>query len=511
MLLLCRLTMGIALGVAFVPADSVQAAPFRFGVAAGEIRAHSAILWARAGSAGPVTLEVARTRSFARVRRFRLAARPGDDLTVQTLVRGFRPGTRYHYRFRQGRFRSAVGTFRTAPAPTANATVEFAISGDADATPGANGRPAFNRFQVYAQMAAEGNQFNLNVGDTIYSDSGVGGAQPALTTRAKWAKYRQNLSLPALPRLRSSAGIYSHWDDHEFVNDFSRAEHGNAIYRAGVSAFRDYAPVSYSAGNGLYRRVRWGRHLELFFLDERSFRSAKASAGGGCNNPTAPDLAPTAPQPVRLAFAALVPPLARPVPAACLERIRDPSRTMLGRLQYERFVRELTASRATFKIVVNEVPIQQFYALPYDRWEGYEAERLRLVEHLGHLRNVLFLTTDTHANLVGDVRLRTLEPGGPVATGVTEVVTGPVATNTFSREVDSVLGAAGTASAIAAFFLKPAPPRGIGMRCVSLDVYSYAQVRVTAASVTVRLKDLNGRPVTDISGSPCAPVVIPRR
>ena len=24
---------------------------------------------------------------------------------------------------------------------------------------------------------------------------------------------------------------------------------------------------------------------------------------------------------------------------------------------------------------MNELPIQQFYANPYDRWEGYEAER----------------------------------------------------------------------------------------------------------------------------------------
>src|SRR3712207_8455165 len=46
----------------------------------------------------------------------------------------------------------------------------------------------------------------------------------------------------------------------------------------------------------IYRRFRWGRAAELFFLDERSFRSAKAS--GACINPAtgAPDLAPTAPQ-----------------------------------------------------------------------------------------------------------------------------------------------------------------------------------------------------------------------
>ena len=52
--------------------------------------------------------------------------------------------------------------------------VRFAVSGDADATPGSNGKPAFNRFEVYQRMHAEANHFNINLGDTIYSDSEVG-------------------------------------------------------------------------------------------------------------------------------------------------------------------------------------------------------------------------------------------------------------------------------------------------------------------------------------------------
>ena len=128
-------------------------------------------------------------------------------------------------------------------------------------------------------MAAERNDFNINLGDTIYSDSEVGGAKVARTVREKWAKYRQNLSLAPLRTLRASAGSYSHWDDHEFINDFSRDEHGDAIYTAGRKAFTDYSPVRTGA-DGLYRTFRWGKHLELFFLDQRSFRSAKASAGG---------------------------------------------------------------------------------------------------------------------------------------------------------------------------------------------------------------------------------------
>jgi phosphodiesterase/alkaline phosphatase D-like protein len=480
---------------------------FSYGVASGEITASSAIVWTRADRAGPLSVEVSRAPSLRPpLARTTATASPGRDLTVQKQLANLQPATRYYYRFRQGASASPVGSFRTAPLPTSTAPVRFAVSGDADATPGANGAPAFNRFEVYARMAAERNDFNINLGDTIYSDSEVAGAKPALTLPEKRVKYRQNLALPALRALRAQTGLYSHWDDHEFVNDFSRAESGAALYAAGVAAFTEYAPVSYSTDGGLYRAFRWGKSLELFFLDERSFRSAKASAGGACGTPL--DVAPTAPAAIRKRFATIAPPLRDPAPPGCKERIDDPSRTMLGASQLARFLRDIRASTATFKVVVNEVPLQQFYALPYDRWEGYAAERRTVLDALRKVRNVVVLTTDTHANLVGDVRQQTFEAGGAVATGITEVVTGPVATNTFAREIDGILGVPGAGLLVGTLFLKPPPPVGIGMRCVAPNVYSYAEVAVAARRLTVTLKDAAGRPVTDVSGAPCAPVVI---
>ena len=35
----------------------------------------------------------------------------------------------------------------------------------------------------------------------------------------------------------------------------------------------------------------------------------------------------------------------------------------------------MKGSTARFKVIMNELPIQQYYVLPYDRWEGFEAER----------------------------------------------------------------------------------------------------------------------------------------
>ena len=201
--------------------------------------------------------------------------------------------------------------------------------------------------------------------------------------------------------------MYSGWDDHEFVNDYSRAEHGVAIYRAGVKAFLDYTPASYNAGTGDYRSFRWGKNLELFLLDGRSFRSAKATAA--CDG----DIAPTAPSAVRQAFAALSPALAKPVPQSCLDAIASPERTLLGAAQLAAFTSAIRASTATFKVVVNPEPMMQLYALPYDRWEGYAAERARVLDVLQSVRNVVVLTTDMHAHVIGEIRRDTFAPGGP--------------------------------------------------------------------------------------------------
>ncbi|HEU0304719.1 MAG TPA: alkaline phosphatase D family protein [Gaiellaceae bacterium] len=502
-----KAALAIAAALLLAGSATPATAPFAYGVAAGEVTATSALLWTRAPRTGNVTVEL---DGIGSTPVLSTTASASDDLAVAVAVRGLMPGTSYSYRFRQGNATSPAGRFRTAPRPTTAATVSFAISGDADATPGPNGRPAYNGFQVYARMAAERNDFNLVIGDTIYSDSEVGGSKVARTVREKWAKYRQNLSLAPLRTLRAAAGTYSHWDDHEFINDFSPDEHGTRIYDAGYKAFTDYSPVRTGA-EGLYRTFRWGKHVELFFLDQRSFRSGKASVGGLCNVAGAPDLAPTAPPAVRQAFTLLVPTLAQPVPPACLEKVNDPARTMLGSRQLARFLRDVRRSTATFKVIVNETPLMQLFALPYDRWEGYAAERQKVVDALRGVKNVVVLTTDTHANLVGDVRLQTFTPSGPVASGITEVITGPVATNTFAKEVDAVLGREGVGAIVGAVFFKPQPPVGLGLPCVALDTYGYAQVAVTASRLTVRLKDLNAKPVRDVLGAACAPVVIPAK
>ena len=514
----------------FAPSAASANNGFSFGVAAGEVDSHSAVLWARANRPGLATFKVATDPGFNHVVRFGFAiASPSNDLTIQRKVFLLKSDTRYWYRFRSlsfferfGNFpnsQSAVGSFRTAPRSTENKTIRFAWTGDYDATPAVGQtQPFWNNFDIFRRMQAENNHFNVALGDTIYSDSEVPGRlnPVALTVEQKWGKYKLNLGQPKLANLRGATGFYSHWDDHEFINDFSRFENvfssgsinGQVLYQRGAKAFTDYAPVEFSQRDGIYRTKRWGKNLELFFLDERSFRSAKANVNGACTNPVSgeADLAPTAPQSVRNVFAALVPSLAQPVSAACLAAINNPNRTFLGQRQLQRFLYAIKHSDARFKVVINEMPIQQLYVSPYDFWEGYEAERKRVLQSLQSVKNVVFLTTDVHATLVNDARFKTLEPGGPVNSGITDVTVGSAATANYGLEIDQATGIPGAGGLVDNLFFEPQPPGGLGMRCSILDQFSYGEVTVTNSRLTITPKNINGAPQTSDDG-PCGPFV----
>jgi alkaline phosphatase D len=530
--------------LALAPAAGAKPKGFKYGVASGDVSSSSAILWARANKSGTALLQLKTGGAFKRCdvaaapKKMKVKAVKGNDFTVQARVDKLKPGRTYQYRWcMEGGKRSAVGSFDTAPSPNQTKTIHFSVTGDQDASPlPGTTTPYWNDFGVWRQIKAEENNFNVMMGDTIYSDSevpGVGGvAGTAVSVAQKFAKYRLNLGQKPWTSIRGATSYYAHWDDHEFINDFARSQNvfpeeggnvevsGETLYKNGVKAFRAYNPITYSAKNGIYRTFRWGKNLQVFFLDERSFRSAKADYGGQCDNPAgsgSPDLAPTAPPASRALFSVIVPSLATPAPPACVAAINDPNRTMLGQHQLETFEKAVQSSTATFKVVMNEVPIQQYYALPYDRWEGYAAERTKLLTFLrDNVKNVVFLTTDVHANMVNDARLQTLEAGGPVNTGITEVTTGPVATKTYAGEINGAVGSPSAATSIRAFFFNSQPPTGVGMQCSGLDQFSYAEVSVAKTALTVNLKDIEGKAVQNTAdrgkpGEACPPIVIPAK
>ena len=70
--------------------------------------------------------------------------------------------------------------------------------------------------------------------------------------------YRKKLRMRNMRLARSSTGMYNHWDDHEFVNDFSipeygRKQEGGRIDRHGRGR-RSVRPVHDDPLSGLSRR-----------------------------------------------------------------------------------------------------------------------------------------------------------------------------------------------------------------------------------------------------------------
>lgn len=541
-----HLALAIAAGAALAaaPGASAKVKGFEFGVTAAEVGSDSAILWAKATRSGDALIQISEGKKFGGCRigkggKLAVEAKDSNDNTVQERVDGLDPDTTYRYRFcMEGGRKSATGTFTTAPGPGSKKTIRFALAGDQDARPVPGGdEPYWNDFEIWDRIRKQRNDFNVLMGDTIYSDTevpGYGLDDVAVSVKKKWQAYRTNLAMKPWSKTRGSTAYYAHWDDHEFINDFSHFENrfpesndgeflgnieidGDKLYKRGVRAFRDYNPVRYSKKTGIYRSERWGKNLEIFFLDERSFRSASADYDGSCDNPPGsgdPDLAPTAPQSTRNVFSFIAPPLADPPPPGCVEAIEDPSRTMLGNKQMKKFKEAIADSNATFKVIFNEVPIQQYYALPYDRWEGYEAERQELLHYLqDNVDNVIFLTTDVHANLVNDARFNTLGDEGVQDSGILDVTNGPVATETFSGEIGGAVGNPAAGPLVQSLFFKPPPPDGVGMQCAATDQFSYAEVEVTQQQLTVQLLDAQDQPVMDTgdsetAGPPCAPVVL---
>ena len=163
--------------------------------------ADSAILWGKANRSGSYRLQLSERRGFRQLAVERLVrARARNDNTVQAALERLDAGTRYFYRFvgRRGR-RSDVGVFRTAPRSRANATIEFAWTGDTDFLPAmGERRPFWNTGGIFRRMRGERNDFNIHLGDTMYSDTEVEAPDDnpfpvALTVAQKWGKYKLNL------------------------------------------------------------------------------------------------------------------------------------------------------------------------------------------------------------------------------------------------------------------------------------------------------------------------------
>lgn len=449
----------IALVLALAGAAPAAAAGFGSGVAAGEITSTSALLWTRAPRGGLVRVVVIDRDARIPTGKFRQVRARGRGRVVRVTIRGLRPGHHQVFRFIQGSQVSSEGQFETAPRTSSNRRVQFVVHGGATT----DARPRTND-----DGDLPGSDFRIDLGATGAATTGSEQRRVA-ATRA----------------LRGATGGYYLWN-------------GDGAGR-GRSAFLQRNPAA-TGKLGLFRHVRWGRNVDLFLLDERSFRSAGAQAA--CPGLGGSDQAPTMPDINRLT--SLIPSLANPVAAACRATIASPGRHLLGEAQYAALLRALKASRTRFHVIVSPVPLGQYYVDPYDRAEGFASDRLRLLDALREpangLRNVVVLSGAAGGTLVSEVRLHTLDSPA-VGTGVREFATG--------RSRDGLLATQPSAATWRLILHRPLP-NGVGVDCTALGTTSFLHVTVTTKALTVTLRDGHRKPVLDdVTRQPCGTVVIP--
>jgi alkaline phosphatase D len=398
-------------------ADTARARPlrggrFREGVMSGDPAPRAITLWTRLAGVerrGTVRLEVARDRGFRHVvARGRVATGPHAGGAVKARVTGLAPYDQYYYRFETARSESPVGRFRTTPPAGSRQPLTFAFWACQDYTHG--------HYTVHAAMLREDLDFAVCLGDYIYAetahtvaggtgvrDDGIGapvdGTLPEATTlgdyRAKYALYRSDARLRAL---QQRAPLLPMWDDHEVQNDYAggaaraglprRAQFSNARQAAAYRAWLESMPT-FGRGRAwrrVHRRVRFGGVLDLILLDVRQYRR---------NQPCRDVIGPP-----------------------CAE-LGEP-RTLLGRRQLAWAKAVLGGSDAAWKVVGNGVMMMgrrlaNGEYLHFDSWQGYPAEREELLGHIlrRRIRDVVFLSGDTHAFAAGDVR--TADGAGPAA------------------------------------------------------------------------------------------------
>lgn len=315
-------TLLLFLGSPFIPslmAEEVMAEePTQVYVQSGDITAYSAVIWARCPQAAQIRIELSQRTKFShrRVKLQQQQVSRESDFTGQFLVRDLQPSTSYYYRAHcltdeasipSQQQTSAVGSFTTAPSSHQSRPLRFIWLADvAGQGWGRNpnleildteGRPVRGGY-VFAEIARRLDpDFAILQGDMIYADnaippeqipSEVGGNiwmnSPAknfiaLTLEEFRDNWRYNLEDQKWQAFLLEIPVYATWDDHEVTNNWYPGEIltgepyngmvADELADRARQAFFEYNPI---AGPRIFRNYQLGQHLEIFLLDERSFR-----------------------------------------------------------------------------------------------------------------------------------------------------------------------------------------------------------------------------------------------
>jgi alkaline phosphatase D len=473
-------------------------------IQSGDVSVDSGVVWARADRASRMLVEIATTDSFRDIRHsLYVDTLAASDFTAKVLIEGLPPAQDIFYRIRFQDLSSPtivgepmVGRFRTAP--TDRRSISFIWSGDT-AGQGFGIDESRGGMRTYATMLKNRRDFFIHSGDNIYAD-GVMPAEiklpngeiwknivteakskPAETLEEFRGNFQYNLLDNNVRAFNAEIPIFSQWDDHEVTNNWwpgeplTRAEHQrkkyvetNALALAARSsrAFHEYMPMRETQvePGRVYRKISYGPLLDVFMLDERSYRG-----------PNGEDM----------------------------QTVYSPDAYFMGAEQVAWLKRELANSRATWKIIAADMPISLVVVYDVDRNWGVEAvaqgdpgaprgRELEIADVLSFIkrnaiRNTVWLTADVHYTAAHwyDPNKAAFQDFDPFW----EFVSGPIHAGTYGpNQLDKTFGPQ------IVYQKAPTAEQGQGLApSYGLQFFGHIAIDGATEVMTVTLKDIDDR------------------
>jgi alkaline phosphatase D len=467
------------------------------GLQSGDVSVDSGVVWVRVDRPARVTFDIATSDIFGDIRHsVTLDALPESDYAVKALIENLPAGQDIFYRVRTADLAAPTilgepmtGRFRTAPAD--RRSVSFVWSGDT-AGQGWGIDESRGGMRGYATMHRLRPDFFIHCGDTVYADNPIE-AEKRLPDGSLWrnvvsedkakvaetlAEFRGNYKYNLIDRhvraFNSEVPMLAQWDDHEVTNNWSPSkslaedkrysEKSVALLAARAArAFHEFMPIRATPQEAarIYRKVGYGPLLDIFFLDMRTYR------GPNTDN---------------------------------RQSTEGPETVFLGRDQIAWLKRELTASRATWKVIAADMPLSiivfdnaaartgsEAIAQGDGAALGRELEFAELLSFIkrARIRNTVWLTADVHYTAAHyyDPNKAVFQDFDPFW----EFVSGPIHAGTFGpNTLDNTFGPQ-------LMYVK-APSQEQGQNLPpTFDMQFFGHVAIDGASeaMTVTLKDVN--------------------
>ena len=409
-----------------VLAEPTDSPLFTLGVASGDPRANSVVLWTRIAPE-PLELDGGNGKGSIVV-KWRIATDPsmrnvfcrGDTRAfaenghnVRVLARDLPADSWLYYQFEAWGVKSAVGRTRTFPRRRSDpGQMRFALTSCQNYEQG-----FYNAWRDIVET--DDVDFVMQCGDYIYEGASNPNALrphigPEIVTvedyRRRYAQYRLDENLRAA---HEAYPFIVTWDDHEVDNNYAALipeddqtsadflERRRQAYRAyfevmplrnGINRFvpeDDYGhddddesrAHAFPSRRRLFRRMDFGRLASINVLDTRQYRDDQPCGDGLQVCPEA----------------------------------AEPNRTMLGARQERWLLRQLHQTRARWRVIEQQVMFMQWDLgvlagingfFNVDAWDGYSAQRNRIASELGRLNdsNNIILTGDIHSSWAGELK-----------------------------------------------------------------------------------------------------------